>query len=512
MQQLFGYYKLQSMQYANFRIHLLADSNYPCQLIEQEDCVIAIDGHLYGSSAKLIEEIKTLAKACFKQQDYGPLQHFVAHTDGEYIIAIVDKLTQSLLVFNDFMGRLPFYYYQQEGRSLLSRDISFITHNTQATANKQGITQSLLLGFTLNENSLHQGISKLLPGQALLLTPAHNIQLHSTYSHCFAPPRHHSTPPKAQQAAQLFLSACQARYQQGQGIALSGGLDSRAVLAALHGLYGPQHCFTYSDSAATATADIAVAQKLSSLFKSPWQLITLPPHNEESSQQLISIKQGLNYEGMAFILPFLQQIRGKYKGQWTGDGGDKVLPDLRPLRPLFSMSDLVNYIYHRHHILSYKEIEQAVGIKKKEIKAMLRTHLEAYPEKKLSHKYARFIMMQRGVNWLFEGEDRNRHYLESITPFYSIAFYQYCMAIPWRHKKNFKFFKAFLHALHPALLRVENANWQCKPADSAQLRYLYFKQKVKTWLQIALPLHTHSQADKTAYLSTINRIFKNLTL
>jgi len=96
----------------------------------------------------------------------------------------------------------------------------------------------------------------------------------------------------------------------------------------------------------------------------------------------------------------------------------------------------------------------------------------AYPEKEWENRYMHFLHFDRCFKWQFEGEDKNRCYFWSLTPFYSIPFFNYVMNCPETTKKRFKLYREFLLRLSPEAMAIDNANWQF-PITSKGGLFLY---------------------------------------
>jgi asparagine synthase (glutamine-hydrolysing) len=68
-----------------------------------------------------------------------------------------------------------------------------------------------------------------------------------------------------------------------------------------------------------------------------------------------------------------------------------------------------------------------------------------------------FVVCERALKWQSEGEDRNRCYFWSTTPFSGTHFFNYAMGCPDEQKSQFGLYREFLQALSPAAAAVEYA-------------------------------------------------------
>ncbi len=505
----FPNYQSQVFEQQKYCISAYYPEEYPIQSFENQYFKIIIEGYIFSKKSSLEHELFEIAKERFSNKQHRLLEQFIKSTDGEYIVCMIEKSSQKLLLFNDYLARLPFYYYYTKDAIVLSREISFLTHYASSAIDPMAKAEVMMFGFTLGRKTLHKNCFKLLPSQSIFIDD-HNVVSIQSYVHFnFEHQNNHITFEEAvSKSVGLFEEATRLRAQKAENhtLSLSGGLDSRAVLAALDQSKCPYSAITYEHASATPNADVRVAKALAKAYNTPLKHHILQEPSDQDADVLSKIKQGLNDSGMSFLLPFFRSLEDTTALFWTGDGGDKIFPDLRPLRHLFSENDLVNYIYKKHHNFTYKEIENTTGISKSELKSHLKNHLKQYPETRWSGKYVHFIIMERGVNWLFEGEDRNRYFVRSITPFYAVPLFQFCMSLPSPYKKDYKLFRAFLNRLDPKLNQIDNANWDTSLNHTYKIKWIYFKQTVKAYLSIFRTFDNAKPNEKATYLKTLEHL------
>jgi hypothetical protein len=116
---------------------------------------------------------------------------------------------------------------------------------------------------------------------------------------------------------------------------------------------------------------------------------------------------------------------------------------------------------------------------KKEYFAELMHNVNAYRAMNYEEKYALFMLHERGMVWLFEGEDRNRYFSWSTTPFYSPEFAFKALSIPMKKKKQGKLFLHLFKKMESGLETISNPNWKLAPRQQMSLRWLFIKQKLK---------------------------------
>jgi hypothetical protein len=106
-------------------------------------------------------------------------------------------------------------------------------------------------------------------------------------------------------------------------------------------------------------------------------------------------------------------------------------------------------------IFGLTEICSILSLDKDAFTKHLENHLMLYPEKTMEGKFAHFRIFERGFKWLYVGEDRNRLFMWSTTPFYDLSFFGASMEESQCGKDYYRLYKEFLLVLNPALPRIQ---------------------------------------------------------
>lgn len=184
--------------------------------------------------------------------------------------------------------------------------------------------------------------------------------------------------------------------------------------------------------------------------------------NLNSIKKLIKIKQGLNYAEMGFMIDFFEMLKqelGNNIFYITGDGGDKLLPYLLPSKKIKNIDDLIQFIIIKNKIFEPFEIEKITGVNPNKLKERIKERISQYPESNPNYIYIHFLFYERCFKWLFEGEDRNRYFLWSGTPFYSIEFFKTAMKLKDDYKKYYRLYREFLRLLDREMARIRRAGF-----------------------------------------------------
>jgi len=467
-----------------------AYASYPVMVIEAAGALILLEGKVYNQTEKQLKtRLETMAAS--QNGSDSSLEQWVRSLDGEFVGVICYPETGKVLVFNDALGRLPLYAGELSGKIVISRDVSFIKalmHNSHP--DKAAVALTLLLGYAPGGKTLWEAIRRLEPATVFRIDPGkHNPYQKSSFAIDFS----HSEIRLADQQDHIFHlleKGLSDRLNAGSnvGLSLSGGLDSRLLAGMLARMDREIPTLTYADAEATAVADLAAVDQIVSQLQieKNHERLQLSLPDEMQFDKLNGLKQGLNYLGMAFILPFLDRFRQRDLWQLTGDGGDKLLADLRPLRKLHTHHQLIEYLLRNHTIMPLSLVAEMSGFSKEDLRDLLLQMLQSYEVTNENERYMSFLIRERAMTWLFEGEDRNRCYAWSTTPYYSPDLFKACLHYPMEGKRNGNLFLAFFERLPGKLQHISNPNWQCSPADQQAVNRVFRRQMLRAAMPVPL--------------------------
>ncbi|ODS37464.1 MAG: hypothetical protein A7315_13475 [Candidatus Altiarchaeales archaeon WOR_SM1_79] len=445
-------------------------NEYPTKSFENEKFYICLEGKIYGKEESLIDkELNNIAEIIFEDSNKSneQVKEWLLNTDGEFIVFILNKKNNEIIILNDLLGHLPLYYHKVGGKFLVSREIRFIANLIGNKFDKIGIAQYLLFMHSLGERTIFKNIFRLEPAKLIKINLKNfELEIKNIYEFNFENRRYseRTIEENANNLADLFNEACKNRAASSEDfrnvLALSGGIDSRVVLASLQKNKIPFNAVTFMDANKTAGADVKIAEQLAKLFNLDWNLFNLDSPKGRDALKLLRIKNGLNYIAIRSILPFLESIRRDYCSKlnyFTGNTG-MIMRDYRPSKKIKDLDDLADYVLSRLHQFPLNEAAGLVGVDKEKIINELKHYLMSFPEKSMIQKYIHFIMFGRGFTWHYEGIDRDRFYFWEATPLESPKFYIYAMNCPDKQKASFRIYSDFLLKLSPEAATIDDAN------------------------------------------------------
>lgn len=458
--------------------------NYPVDFLRNDEIKVVLEGKIYNKS---VDQIKKELNPIFEQiGDKSALRisvlKFISEADGDYLLLIYDSKKQTAIVFNDLLGRLPFYFTLWKSNLIISRELRFLSNIVEKrNYDKTGIAQSFLFGYPLGQRTFIENFNRVPPA-SLFVINLKSSQWENTrlFDFNFEMKEHSNLSMQkcTDELIELLTESCKLRLapEAKNVLSLSGGLDSRALAIILKNTLADFSNATYLGYKEFAEKDAVGAEEVARKLNLNWELIRVETPKGKDVNKLIKYKNGLNTLSSVFLLSFYEQLAHKFGKNMvyiTGDGGDKIFPDHRPAQKIKSEKELVKYLISNKHFFTPAKIARLLGIKETELIEGIGNILNGYPEKGLEFKFERFTIVERGIKWLFEGEDRNRFFFWSVAPYYGQFFFKYVMNVSDNLKAGHKLYNNFLANLSPELLKIKNALWNV-PADSADIRFRAF--------------------------------------
>ncbi len=329
------------------------------------------------------------------------------------------------------------------------------------------LAQHLAFGFPLGRRTLFQNIQALPPASLITIDLQRSrVSLELLHQHNLdhRQPASPNTTDNAALLAELFQDACHSRISTAgmNVVSLSGGLDSRAVAACIPQENRRVAAATFLDHEGSHAPDFQTARQVASHLHLPWYPFQLAPPRSQEVQTLLQLKQGANNLEMSFILAFfggLLKTFGPDLTYFTGDGGGDTLGESRPYRRLASPAALKNYLIERYQVFPLKTAAALTRVPAGELLADLDDVLASYPEATPARKYQHFFCLEVAVKQYNHGEDRNRQYFWSVSPFYAPRFFTCAMSCPDRQKRGLRLYQKFLEILSPGLASIPYADW-----------------------------------------------------
>jgi asparagine synthase (glutamine-hydrolysing) len=252
---------------------------------ERGDVVLAFSGEEFPAP----DTVRRLRDAGHAVEANGPsyLVHlyeddpdgFPKGLNGRFHGLLIDRGRQRALIFNDRYGMHKVYFHRSEDAFYFAGEAKALLAVCPALRkiDMRALGEFVACGCVLGNSTLFTGISILPPASAWRFQNASEVSEH-TY---FRPEQWEQQEPMQsdeyyRQLRNVF-SQNLPRYLDGRqkiGMSLSGGLDTRAVVAWQHLLPGSLPCYTYGGTFRDCR-DVIVSKQVAKVCTQPHQVITV---------------------------------------------------------------------------------------------------------------------------------------------------------------------------------------------------------------------------------------------
>lgn len=302
------------------------------------NCVISYNGEVYnyleiraeletkGYTFETGADTEVVLKA-YIEYGHDCLKHF----NGMFAIAIWDGDKKELFLARDRLGVKPLYYFQSDEEFIFASETKAILKglDKKPALNVQLIDSYMSFGYIPGENTLHQGIKRLMPGHyGVFKNDSFSIKQYWDLSF------DNNSDDKGfdyyvDGSKKLLESAIDLRLRSDVplGIFLSGGIDSSAVVGLLADrVEEPLKTFSIGYDFGKGFDETPYAQIIADKFKTDHHEIKITPAQfKEFIPEYISLMDEPVTEAAAISLFFVAKLaKEKVTVALSGEGSDEI--------------------------------------------------------------------------------------------------------------------------------------------------------------------------------------------
>ncbi|MCD4727938.1 MAG: hypothetical protein K8R46_09770 [Pirellulales bacterium] len=192
---------------------------------------------------------------------------FLRDIDGYYAAALYDKKDGMVYLITDRYGFKPLYWGIINDNLIWSSELKgFLEHKDfKISIDDKAVEQFFDIGYLLEDRTWLEGVESVPPASVLSFNIKESkVEVNYYWSWSEIKPINGSIDEReiAEELGRLFKESVRKRVNKNEriGITLSGGLDSRAILAAIPEDYKPLHTFTFGQKGCD---DIKIVSKVS---------------------------------------------------------------------------------------------------------------------------------------------------------------------------------------------------------------------------------------------------------
>jgi len=327
---------------------------------EKADVVLVFSGDEFpepgtASGLKLKGHVLPAVGPSYLAHLYEEDDRFPVGLNGKFHGLVMDRRFGTAMLFNDRYGMQRIYYHEShEGFYFAAEAKAILAVRPELRSiDSQGLGEFVTCGCVLENRTLFQGIHVLPPGSAWRFRGS-SVERKGTY---FQPSEWENQAPLEpeeyyQELREVFTRNLPRYFNGGEriGVSLTGGLDSRMIMAWRKSPPGSLPCYsfggTYRDS-----QDVLLARRVAGLCQQPYEnlqvgrdfLARFPRYAERT----VYLSDGCTDVSCSPVLYANERARAIAPVRITGNYGSEVL---RPVGPAFGPTELTPELFRPEYL------------------------------------------------------------------------------------------------------------------------------------------------------------------
>lgn len=479
------------------KLSLAAGRNYPIIQYNLGRAQVLIEGMIYNKTETEIRLMleKVVSRFLADSNYLSSVESMINDCDGEYWIVIYFTDRSELLLFGDYWGRLPSFYYSDHNRFIFSRNMDFILENIPAIKiNKYALAEILSLEYNLGEKTYFTDVRRAEPASCFHAGFL-NGKVISKQFRLFPPDFRTSFSgmpyDKAVAAAyELFLDSLKNRVDKLQSMGrrfivdLSGGYDTRAVFAAVRKItpdFKACHDLLF-------TADESkIASALARYYQA--ELICLkaehPADNISEINKVNYITDGL-INSLVNISCFYNGLKRQASitdesADFMGLGGEFLRNVYQDKYPYGGFTEMLMDDAFTHFIRIH-DAGRLLNLSGADMYDVFKDEVSRFPEGTRADR-VRHLFYEYYRKITTAGEDRHRLYIWTVTPFWGRELIDLVTRKLPASYIDLRFYLRFLKLIDKDILKIPFYGMNYPLENRLFYLYALFREEVKRKLR-----------------------------
>ena len=467
---------------------------------EDETLCIVMEGEIYD-----YQELKQKLITCGHRFHIDSDAEFVLHLfeevgeesasrlNGAFVAAIWDTQARKLWVINDRFGLQPLYYRQAGECLFFAGHTAAFLADPDYTPKVDPIALAELLSFEhlLRDRTLLADV-KLLPPSSILTFQDGRLSIRSYYDFQF--PEHYQDRDEAwyvERWVHLMRQGVERRMRRDGpiGVQLSGGLDSRTVLAMIGRQHYPVHTFTFG---VPGCDDARLAREVAAKQGAIHHFLELKPdYLCTLAEEGVMLTNGLNSCVHMHVLGTLRETAKIVNVLYTGSLGDSIMGGhlQRDLLAVYRPPVLARMLFRRYNncfgaeshprLFSDRFYSRVEGMVFGEFAQALDESHATLSANKREH----YSIRQNDRRWILEGQNILRTRVVVRTPFYDNDLVDFMLTVPPGLRfDNYLYIRGLIQA-SPELAKVPYEKTGLPLAPCARDLSIRANWQMRRWLR-----------------------------
>ena len=429
---------------------------------------------------------------------------FLPSLNGWFTALLYDKLRQRVVLFNDRYGIQPLYYHHGPDKLVFSGEVKGVLAGLPAAPDisPEGVADQLAFDGVLNEKTLFKHVFRMPPASVWVREREKKWEKKKYRDLAAAGSAPRYAPDEVEPAAQQVMERIIPRYLRGDYLlSLTGGNDTRLMMAFLDRGQPPAGTFTYGLS--PKTADVRLAKRVARTLGLPHECIEVRREFLQSFPEYAD-KAVWFSDGMGDILSAtILHVHGAHRNRIVAGGkyGTQVARGVRQrvwdLAGLGNLGILAKDVHDQVKDSPAGSLRQArepyAGIASAEDAGLLFTIVE-----ECRHHWGGKLAMENA-------------FIRPRTPFTDHEFLDFVLRLPEGATNDAALQQALIRANSPALARIPTNRGLLPDTRSRLLRieaYLF-----KVWFLLATAtnsrrVHPKLRLDLTPFANNATSKFR----
>jgi asparagine synthase (glutamine-hydrolysing) len=419
--------------------------------------MLKIMGHKFQDDRNVAEFV------CHAYEEYG--EDAFCNLNGSFCLVISNMNSREVVIVTDKFGTRPIYYAFQNGELIFSSHSRAILHYPSflKELNEKTLVKFLMFGKIgiLGDETWFKGI-KLMPPASILKFDGVNLIIKKYWD------LEYHSELKEREAVDLltkrFVKAVNVRadsVSEGLCLMLSGGLDSRSVLAALSTrnlqkvtavTFGTKNC-----------DDIIIAKMIAKKLGVKHLVIEYDPDElVKYAKDVVYLTEGQDTVNVAFIPYVAEKLRKMgFKYFLQGYMFDLLLGGSFLSKEIFNaktFSDLATILATKYMLFSLKEIKNLLNAQLQKYISSVLDEFYKLIENSRGDSFANlsdyFAITTRVRRYTLMGSILNRYFLEELLPTIDKDVIDIIRRIPPELRFNHYLYRKFLINLNSDLSKI----------------------------------------------------------
>jgi asparagine synthase (glutamine-hydrolysing) len=443
------------------RVHL-GKTGEKASPIQDDYLSVWVEGEAYNLQEIAKENgvsLTSIGSLLLYAEKTGKLKQILNKLDGYFCAAIYNKKEQKIKLISDRYGMRVLYWYFKDNIFAWGSGVKAILaiDGIDKTLDQSSYDCFMDLGYLMGEHTWFEHIKLIKPATVLEFDMLENkVKQEYYWTWKEIKPSNLTFNEAVDKLGNLFIEAVAKRFNPNEkiGISLSGGLDSRAIYAAVNHLHPDYTGYAYTFGI-PACDDITIAEKVINVYKK-WKHQSFHFSNENWFKPRFS--RVWNTDGMMNLLhmhgsEFSESIMQNCDINLNGYAGDAVFGG--------------SLISHRKDFQDQKP-------NKKNASAIYGKHAEQYDDDffNINH-FDHYLYMNRVRRFTNGGSINLLVAVEQRKPFFDNKVMELIFSLPDSYRTNNKLYSAMLHKFFPEFFK--DIPWQntCKIAAPTKTPTLF---------------------------------------